>query len=177
MTEKEEIEMQLVRGISGFVVCGFLKLEAVGASNDTASHPQAAAREQTPADQPGQEAPRKKDGHWKPITHEKEEPPTPKAVEEGIIPKSIRIPWTDLSLKIGGYAKVDFIEDFSAIGNADQFKTNSIPAEGTDAAAKSGRTTIHARETRVNLDCRSGDQTLKGSRWATASISPIPPPS
>ena len=86
MTEKEEIEMQLVRGISGFVVCGFLKLEAVGASNDTASHPQAAAREQTPADQPGQEALRKKDGHWKPITHEKEEPPTPKA-------ERVRLAW------------------------------------------------------------------------------------
>ncbi len=32
---------------------------------------------------------------------------------------------------------------------------NSIPADGSSAAAQSGRTTIHARETRLNLDLRS----------------------
>lgn len=76
-------------------------------------------------------------------------------VEEGLFPKSIAIPGTDLSLAIGGYVKVDFIQDASGIGDAYEFKTNSIPVEGSAAADQSGRTTIHARETRFNLDLRS----------------------
>jgi hypothetical protein len=79
----------------------------------------------------------------------------PKVVEQGLFPKSFGIPGTDLSLAIGGYVKVDFIQDFSGIGDAYEFKTNSIPVEGSAAADQSGRTTIHARETRFNLDLRS----------------------
>jgi hypothetical protein len=79
----------------------------------------------------------------------------PKVVEEGLFPKSIKIPGTDLSLGIGGYVKVDFIQDFDPVGDAYEFKVNSIPADGSSAAAQSGRTTIHARETRLNLDLRS----------------------
>jgi hypothetical protein len=119
-----------------------------GASDDAQ---QAAAGQQQP---PGEEPPRKKDDVSKPVTHEKETP-AQKAVEEGVIPKSIRIPGTELALKLGGYAKVDFIQDFDAIGNHDDFQTSSIPVEGTDAAAESGRTNIHARETRVNFDLSS----------------------
>jgi hypothetical protein len=79
----------------------------------------------------------------------------PKVVEEGLFPKSFKIPGTDLSLAIGGYVKVDVIQDFSGIGDAYEFKTNTIPVEGTSAANLGGRTTIHARETRFNLDVRS----------------------
>ena len=42
----------------------------------------------------------------------------PKVVEEGLFPKSFKIPGTDLSLAVGGYVKVDFIQDFSSIGDA-----------------------------------------------------------
>jgi hypothetical protein len=83
------------------------------------------------------------------------QPAGPKVVEEGVFPKSIKIPGTDLSLAIGGYVKVDFIQDFNAIGDAYEFKTNTIPADGSSAALQSGRTTIHARETRFNIDVRS----------------------
>jgi len=79
----------------------------------------------------------------------------PKVVEEGLFPKSFKIPGTDLSLAVGGYVKVDFIQDFSGIGDAYEFKTNTIPLEGSAGADQSGRTTIHARETRFNLDLRS----------------------
>jgi len=79
----------------------------------------------------------------------------PKVVEEGLFPKSIKVPGTDLSLGIGGYVKVDFIQDFSGIGDAYEFKTNSIPVDGSAAAEQSGRTTIHARESRLNVDLRS----------------------
>jgi hypothetical protein len=83
------------------------------------------------------------------------QPAAPKVVEEGVFPKSIKIPGTDLSFVIGGYVKVDFIQDFDAIGNAFDFQTNSIAVDGSAAAAQSGRTTIHARETRLNFDLRS----------------------
>ena len=78
-----------------------------------------------------------------------------KVVEEGLFPASFKIPGTDVSLAVGGYVKVDFVQDFKAMGNVDDFQTNSIPASGTAAAAQSGQTNIHARETRFNLDVRS----------------------
>ena len=78
--------------------------------------------------------------------------PPSKPAEDGLFPKAFRIPGTDVYVTFGGYAKVDFIQDFDAIGEADEFKVNSIPAEGTPAADQSGRTTIHARETRFNVD-------------------------
>jgi hypothetical protein len=74
-----------------------------------------------------------------------------KVLEEGVLPGSIKIPGTDLSLKIGGYVKMDFIQDFDSIGNQFQFKTDTIPVKGTAAADLGGQTTLHARETRVNL--------------------------
>jgi hypothetical protein len=84
-----------------------------------------------------------------------------KVVEEGIFPKSIRIPGTDLSLGIGGYVKLDVVQDFSAIGDAFEFRTNTIPATDSAAAAQSGQTTIHARETRINLDLRTDTSDAK----------------
>ena len=76
-------------------------------------------------------------------------------VEKGIFPKSISIPGTDASFSIGGYAKVDLIQDFDSIGDAYEFKTNTIPVAGAAASDLSGRTTIHARETRINLEFRA----------------------
>jgi hypothetical protein len=76
-------------------------------------------------------------------------------VEKGIFPKSIAIPGTDASFTIGGYAKVDFIQDFDPIGNVYDFQTSSIPVEGAPGSDLGGQTTIHARETRVNLEVRA----------------------
>jgi DcaP outer membrane protein len=86
---------------------------------------------------------------------------SPKVVEEGLFPKSFKIPGTDLSLGIGGYVKVDAIQDFGAIGDAYEFKTNSIVVGDT---AQGGRTTIHARETRLNLDLRSSGTGIRHFR-------------
>ena len=66
------------------------------------------------------------------------------------------IPGTESTIKLGGYLKVDWIQDFDAIGDAYEFKVNSIPVEGSAAADQDERTTIHARESRLNLDYRSG---------------------
>jgi len=71
-------------------------------------------------------------------------------------PGVIALPGGSGTLKFGGYVKVDYIQDFDAIGDAYEFKVNSIPVEGSAAADQSGRTTIHARESRINMDYRSG---------------------
>lgn len=91
----------------------------------------------------------------------KPEPKKPNVLEEGVLPGSIRVPGTDLSLKIGGYVKVDFIQDFDAVGNAFQFKTDTIPVETTSTGnGQGGQNTIHARETRFNFDLQG--KTPKG---------------
>jgi len=122
----------------------------------------------SPPAAPPQEVQREKDRHSHPSTHATvPAQPAPaavetpvagaveKAVEEGSFPHSLQIPGTELSVAFGGYLKADVIQDFDAIGDATQFKTNTIPAEGTAAAAEEGRTTIQANETRLNLDLRS----------------------
>ncbi len=150
-SEMKEIGMQRLRLIPLVISLVVWGAEAATPSEQAASAPQSATGEQTP-----QETPKKKDDGSHPAhgpTGKAE--PAATAGEKGIIPKAIAIPGTDLTLTIGGYAKVDFIQDFSGIGNAFDFQTNSIPAEGTSAAEESGRTTIHARETRVNMDLRS----------------------
>jgi hypothetical protein len=91
---------------------------------------------------------------------EKKEEKKPHVLEEGVIPGSIKLPGSDLSLKIGGYAKVDFIQDFDPIGNAYQFKTDTIPVPAASGNGQGGQTTIHARETRFNFDVQG--KTPKG---------------
>jgi hypothetical protein len=76
-------------------------------------------------------------------------------VETGDFAKSIRIPGTSVSFKVGGYAKLDFIQDFDYVGNMDEFKTKTIPVEGDPNAELGGGNNIHARESRVNFDFRS----------------------
>ena len=58
----------------------------------------------------------------------------------------------DLSLRIGGYVKMDGIHDFQRVGNASKFATATIPVPTEDQE----RTTFQARETRLNVDVRSG---------------------
>ena len=77
-----------------------------------------------------------------------------KFLEEGVMPGSIKIPGTDISMKLGGYVKLDFIQDFDGIGNASQFKTDTIPINGTPNADLGGLSTFQAIETRFNVDFR-----------------------
>jgi hypothetical protein len=106
-----------------------------------------------PAEPPAQEPSGKKDEPSHPAHPGTAEDKV--LVEKGLFPKSINIPGTDASFGIGGYAKVDFIKDFDSIGNAYDFQTNSIPVAGSAAADLDGRSTIHARETRLNLEIRA----------------------
>jgi hypothetical protein len=64
------------------------------------------------------------------------------------------IPGTPARLKIDGYAKLDTIIDTKPAGNTDQFVPSSIPVGLTDAE-RVASTTMHVRQTRLNLDFRS----------------------
>ena len=70
------------------------------------------------------------------------------SVGVGDLPHSILFPRTNVSVKVGGYAKADFIHDFNAIGNTDFFDTTTIPTSGPQTQ----NTRLHARQTRLNLD-------------------------
>ena len=76
----------------------------------------------------------------------------PQAVNgwRGSFPGSIQIPGTPISVKIGGFVKVDTIHDFDAIGSRDNFDIGTIFTDGRDGES----TRLHARWTRLNLDVR-----------------------
>jgi hypothetical protein len=82
-----------------------------------------------------------------------------RTVSEGSFPGSFKIPGSDASIKLGGYVKADLIYDFDDIGSEDLFVTNSIRTEGKN---RQGRTRLHARQTRLNVDVR------KPSEWGPA---------
>ena len=67
------------------------------------------------------------------------------AVESGAKPRSWKLPGTNTSMQIGGYAKLDIIYDINAgVG----FALSTAPADGTAAANRQGNFLLHARQTR-----------------------------
>lgn len=70
-------------------------------------------------------------------------------------PGSLPIPGSNVRFKVGGYAKLDFIQDFDFVGDRFEFELGSIPVEGTPEYELGGQTTMHAKETRFNFDFRS----------------------
>ncbi|MFM9960592.1 MAG: DcaP family trimeric outer membrane transporter [Planctomycetaceae bacterium] len=72
------------------------------------------------------------------------------SVGVGAFPHSILFPGTNVSMKVGGFAKFDFIQDFNSIGSTDDFDTTTIPTSGPQKR----NTRLHARQTRLNLDVR-----------------------
>jgi len=70
-------------------------------------------------------------------------------------PNSIPIFGSDVRFRIGGYAKADLIQDLDYVGDRYEFELATIPVEGTPEAALDGRTTMHAKQTRLNFDFRS----------------------
>jgi hypothetical protein len=66
----------------------------------------------------------------------------------------LSIPGTPARVKVDGYAKLDTIVDTKPAGNPDQFVPSSIPVGLTDAE-RVASSTLHVRQTRLNLDFRS----------------------
>ena len=61
------------------------------------------------------------------------------------------IPKTSTQFKIGGYVKIDFINDFNPIASPDFFDVSKIPTDGSEGQ----NTNLNAKETRIFLDTRT----------------------
>jgi len=64
------------------------------------------------------------------------------------------IPGTPARVKVDGYAKLDAIVDSKPAGNTDRFVPSTIPVGLTDAQ-QTASSTLHVRQTRINVDFRS----------------------
>ena len=83
-------------------------------------------------------------------------PDVPKdVVAAGDFPGSIRIPGTDVGLKVGGLVRTTAVATLGPLGTEDRFVTSSIPVAGTLEAGKESRFVLTAIPSRFNLDLRT----------------------
>ena len=83
-------------------------------------------------------------------------PDVPKdVVAAGEFPGSIRIPGTDVGLKIAGLVRTTGVATFGALGIEDRFVTSLIPVAGSEEAGKEPRFVLTAIPSRFNLDLRT----------------------
>lgn len=61
---------------------------------------------------------------------------------------------SDYRMKIGGYVKVDALEDFDGTGDRYQFLISQIPVEGSPQADRGSYFNMFAKTTRFNFDVR-----------------------
>ena len=70
-------------------------------------------------------------------------------------PKSWPIFGSRARMAIGGYARIDYIQDFDGGYDRFQYEIQNVPVEGDGRPAQSGYMNLHARESRMNFDVRS----------------------
>jgi hypothetical protein len=73
-------------------------------------------------------------------------PEEPEESPEGVF----KIPNSKATIGIGGFARLDAIHDFDAIGSEDAFDPSTIPTDGTEGE----NTRFHAKWTRLSVDFR-----------------------
>jgi hypothetical protein len=74
-------------------------------------------------------------------------------------PKSWPIFGSKARMAIGGYAKLDYIQDFDGSYDRFQYEIQNVPIEGDDRPPQSAYMNMHVRESRLNLDVRSITET------------------
>ncbi|WP_129365498.1 DcaP family trimeric outer membrane transporter [Lutibacter sp. HS1-25] len=62
-------------------------------------------------------------------------------------------------MAIGGYVKLDYIQDFDGSYDRFQYEIQNVPVEGDGRPAQSGYMNLFARESRLNIDFRSITET------------------
>lgn len=62
---------------------------------------------------------------------------------------------TKTRMSIGGYFKLDYIQDFDGGYDRYQYEIQNVPVPGDGRPPQSGYMNMHARESRINLDVRS----------------------
>jgi len=68
-------------------------------------------------------------------------------------PGSIRIPGTNTALKIGGFVKLNYVQNLDPQGSDDRFITATIPT-GEITGGEDSRSTLSTRESRFSFDVR-----------------------
>jgi outer membrane DcaP-like protein len=76
-------------------------------------------------------------------------------VSAGEFPGSMRIPGTDVAMKVAGLVRATAVNTFGALGTEDRFVTSSIPVAGSPEAGKEPRFVLTPIPSRVNLDVRT----------------------
>ena len=62
---------------------------------------------------------------------------------------------TNVRMAIGGYMKLDYIQDFDGGYDRFQYEIQNVPVPGDGRPLQSGYMNMHVRESRVNLDVRT----------------------
>jgi hypothetical protein len=76
-------------------------------------------------------------------------------VSAGDFPGSMRVPGTDVAMKVAGLVRATAVNTFGPLGTEDRFVTSSIPVAGSPEAGKEPRFVLTAIPSRVNLDVRT----------------------
>lgn len=73
----------------------------------------------------------------------------------GSMPGSFKLPGTNTSVKFGGYAKLDAIEDVGGGYGAQFANFSAIPLDGSVQANRDAQFNMHARQSRLNMETRT----------------------
>jgi hypothetical protein len=76
-------------------------------------------------------------------------------VSAGEFPGSMRIPGTDVAMKVAGLVRATAVNTFGPLGTEDRFVTSSIPVAGSPQAGKEPRFVLTAIPSRASLDVRT----------------------
>ena len=74
-------------------------------------------------------------------------------------PKSWPLFGSKARMAIGGYAKLDYIQDFDGSYDRFQYEIQNVPIAGDGRTPQSGYMNMHARESRFNVDVRNITET------------------
>jgi len=74
-------------------------------------------------------------------------------------PKSWPLFGSKARMAIGGYAKLDYIQDFDGGYDRFQYEIQNVQVEGDGRPPQAGYMNMHARESRINVDVRSITET------------------
>ncbi len=68
-------------------------------------------------------------------------------------------------MAIGGYIKLDYIQDFDGAYDRFQYEIQNVPIDGDGRPPQEGYMNLHARESRINFDIRSISEAGKPLRF------------
>lgn len=80
---------------------------------------------------------------------------TGQALADASFPNSWPLFGSKVRMAIGGFIKLDYIQDFNGGYDRFQYEIQNVPIKGDDRPQQSGYMNLHARESRFNIDVRT----------------------